>query len=392
MARLLRATMAAAAMAVLVAGPAAAQEKRSFSITTGGTGGVYYPLGGGLANLLSKYVPGWSASAEVTGGSVDNLKLLGAGKSEIAFSMVDAGLDAMKGQDKFKGNPVNVRTLAVLYPNRMHVVSIEATGIKSFADLKGKRVSTGSPGSGTEIFAFRLIEAAGLDKDKDMKRERLSAAESGNALKDKKVEAFMFVAGAPTSAITDVAASPGMKMLMIDHDHVVDKVVAKYGPVYSTAVIPKGTYPNQETDNKVAAVWNIMAVRDDFPEDLAYKLTKLEEPEFDGYAAESAKGSERYNTQGCYKFYQPSERNDWLEASSISCGQPPTRVNIAHSKALAERAPQISQFLKQVVLDDELQGMGGGAIQSQALGHGEGHAAPGLSVVHFGLCLARVVQ
>ena len=85
----------------------------------------------------------------------------------------------------------------------------------------------------------------------------------------------------------------------------------------------------------------------------AYKLTKLEEPEFNGYAAESAKGSERYNPEGCYKFYQPSERNDWLEASSISCGQPPTRVNIAHSKALAERAPQISQFLKQVTLDGD---------------------------------------
>ena len=86
----------------------------------------------------------------------------------------------------------------------------------------------------------------------------------------------------------------------------------------------------------------------------AYKLTKLEEPEFNGYAAESAKGSERYNAEGCYKFYQPSERNDWLEASSISCGQPPTRVNIAHSKALAERAPQVSQFLKQVTLDGEV--------------------------------------
>src|SRR5262245_35922554 len=128
----------AAALAVALAGPAAAEETRSFSITTGGTGGVYYPLGGGLANLLTKYVRGWSATAEVTGGSVDNLKLLGAGKSEIAFSMVDAGLDAMKGHDKFKGNPVNVRTLAVLYPNRMHVVSTEALGIKSFADLKGK--------------------------------------------------------------------------------------------------------------------------------------------------------------------------------------------------------------------------------------------------------------
>src|SRR5262249_9159828 len=174
-----------------LSGHGLAQEKKNFSITTGGTGGVYYPLGGGLANLLTKYVPGWSATAEVTGGSVDNLKLLGAGKSEIAFSMVDAGLDAMKGQDKFKGSPVNVRTLAVLYPNRMHVVTTEAMGIKTFADLKGKRVSTGSPGSATEVMAFRVIEAMGLDKDKDMKRERLGVAESANAIKDGTIQAFL---------------------------------------------------------------------------------------------------------------------------------------------------------------------------------------------------------
>ena len=162
-----------------------------------------------------------------------------------------------------------------MYVNLMQVVTLEGNGITKFEDLKGKRVSTGAPGSGTEIFAFRVIEAAGLDKDKDMSRERLSAAESANALKDKKIDAFMFVAGVPTAAITDVAASPGLKMLLIDHDHTVAKMVEKYGPAYAPAVIPKGSYPNQDKDNKVAAVWNIMAVREDFPEDLAYKLTKI---------------------------------------------------------------------------------------------------------------------
>jgi TRAP transporter TAXI family solute receptor len=159
--------------------------------------------------------------------------------------------------------------------NLMQVVTLEGNGVTKFADLKGKRVSTGAPGSGTEIFAFRVIEGAGLDKDKDMTRERLSAAESANALKDKKIDAFMFVAGVPTSAITDVAASPGMKMLLIDHDHAVPKMIEKFGPAYAPAVIPKGSYPNQDKESKVAAVWNIMAVREDFPEDLAYKLTKI---------------------------------------------------------------------------------------------------------------------
>ena len=114
--------------------------------------------------------------------------------------MVDAALDALKGEDKFKGNPVEVRTLMVLYPNRMHVVTIEGTGIEKMADLKGKRVSTGSPGSATEVMAFRVIEAAGLDKDKDMRRERLGVAEFVNAIKDRKIDAFFWVGGLPTAA------------------------------------------------------------------------------------------------------------------------------------------------------------------------------------------------
>lgn len=163
---------------------------QNLSIATGGTGGVYYPMGGGMAQVLSKHVPGMQATAEVTGGSVDNLKLVATGKTYIGFSMADAGQDAFRGEDKFKGNKVPLKTLMVLYPNRMHVVSVDGKGISTMADLKGKRVSTGSPGSATEVMAFRLIEAAGLDKDKDMKRERLGAAESVNAMKDGKIDAF----------------------------------------------------------------------------------------------------------------------------------------------------------------------------------------------------------
>ena len=128
-----------------------AAQAQNLSIATGGTGGVYYPLGGGMAAVLSKYVPGMQATAEVTGGSVANLQLIGTGKPYIALTQVDAGIDALKGQDKFTGKPVPVRTLMVMYPNRMHVVTIEGTGITKMADLKGKRVSTGSGGSATEV-------------------------------------------------------------------------------------------------------------------------------------------------------------------------------------------------------------------------------------------------
>src|SRR5215467_2209570 len=268
------AMLATALAASLIAGAALAQQK-TIAIGTGGTGGVYYPLGGGLANVLSKYLKGYQATAEVTGGSVDNLKLIGSGQSEIGFSMVDAALDAFKGQDKFRGAKVPLRTLMVLYPNRMHVVTIEGTGIEKMADLKGKRVSTGSPGSATEVMAFRVIEAAGLDKDKDMRRERLGAAESVNAIKDRKIDAFFWVGGLPTAAVTDLGATPGVKIKLLDHADVVDKMNAKYGALYVRDVIPAKTYPGQDRDNAQSTVWNILVTGEQLPEKIAYAINKV---------------------------------------------------------------------------------------------------------------------
>jgi len=264
---------ALAAGALLAAGVAIAQQK-AISIATGGTGGVYYPIGGGLANLLSKTIPGVQATAEVTGGSVDNLKLINTGQSELAFTMADAALDAANGQDKFKGTRVPVRTLMVLYPNQMHVVTIESTGIKTMADLKGKRVSTGSPGSATEVMAFRVIEAAGLDKDKDVKRERLGVAESVNAIKDGKIDAFFWVGGLPTAAVTDLGATPGVKIKLIDHADAVAKMNEKYGNLYASSTIKSGTYPGQTADNKNTVVWNILVANASMPDDMAYKVVQ----------------------------------------------------------------------------------------------------------------------
>ena len=260
------------AVAALAGGVAAQQ--RSIAIATGGTGGVYYPLGGGLANILSKSLPGLQASAEVTGGSVDNLKLIGSGQAEIAFTMVDATLDAFRGEDKFKGNKVDARALAVLYPNRMHVVTVEGRGVEKIGDLKGKRVSTGSPGSATEVMAFRVIEAAGLDKDKDMRRERLGVAESVNAVKDGKIDAFFWVGGLPTAAVTDLGATPGLKLKLIDHADVVGKMNQKYGNLYAADVIKAGIYPGQDKDNHIATVWNILIANAKMADQLAYDVVK----------------------------------------------------------------------------------------------------------------------
>ena len=271
--RALHGAAALAFTAVLAGGTAEAQQK-TIAIGTGGTGGVYYPLGGAIANVLSKHLPGVQATAEVTGGSVDNLKLIGSGQSEIGFSMADAALDALKGEDKFKGGKVPLQTLMVLYPNRMHVVTVDGTGIDKMSDLKGKRVSTGSPGGATEVMAFRVIEAAGLDRDKDMKRERLGVAESVNAIKDRKIDAFFWVGGIPTAAVTDLAASPGVKMKLLDHGDLVEKMNAKYGKLYSAGTIAPGAYPNTDKPNQIVDVWNILVTGDRMTDDAAYSIVK----------------------------------------------------------------------------------------------------------------------
>lgn len=264
----------ARAFALIIGSAALAASAQNISIGTGGTGGVYYPLGGGIAAVLSKYVDGMQATAEVTGGSVANLQLVGTGKPYLAMTMADAGQDALQGKDKFTGKPVPVRTLMVMYPNRMHVVTIEGTGINSIKDLKGKRVSTGSGGSATEVMAFRVIEAAGLDKDRDMRRERLGVAESVNALKDRKIDAFFWVGGLPTAAVTDLGATPGVKIKLIDHADTAAKMNAKYGNLYAGSTIKAGTYPGQTTDNKNTVVWNILVAHQNMPDQMAYDIVK----------------------------------------------------------------------------------------------------------------------
>ena len=254
---------------------AGAQDKKTrISIGTGGTGGVYYPLGGGLAAILSKYVPGVDATAEVTAGSIANLQLIDGGKSEIGFTMADAAWDAYNGLDKFSGKKIPLRTLAVFYPNRMHVVTVEGTGITRFADLKGKRVSTGAPVSGTEVMSMRLLEAYGLDPNKDVTRERLSVAESVNALKDGKIDALMWVGGVPTPSITDLAATPGKKIRLIDHGDGAENMRKKYGPIYVKNKILANAYPGDDRDTTNVDVWNLLVVPEKADEQLVYNIVK----------------------------------------------------------------------------------------------------------------------
>jgi TRAP transporter TAXI family solute receptor len=267
-------TVLVAVVAAFGVAMAGAQDKKTrISIGTGGTGGVYYPLGGGLAALISKYVPGVEATAEVTAGSIANLQLIDSGKSEIGFTMADAAWDAANGLDKFNGKRVPLRTIAVFYPNRMHVVTIEGTGINSMKDLKGKRVSTGAPVSGTEVTALRLIEAAGIDP-KDMTRERLSVAESVAALKDRKIDAFFWVGGVPTPSITDLAATPGIKVKLINHGEAADNLRKKYGPIYIQNQILANAYPGETQTTTNIDVWNLLVVPENADEKLVYEVVK----------------------------------------------------------------------------------------------------------------------
>jgi TRAP transporter TAXI family solute receptor len=262
-----------AILAAMVAIPVSAQDKINIFIATGPTAGVYYPMGGGLADILTKYVPSLNATAGTTAGSIANLQLMQTKKADIAFTMADASWDAYKGQQKFQGSAVPLRALMVLYPNRMHVVTVEGSSINKFSDLKGKRVSTGAVNSATEVMALRLMEAHGMTF-KDFTQERLDPGKSVDAIKDKKLDAFFWVGGVPTAAVTELAATPGIKLKLIDHDDGVPGMVKIYGPLYVKDVIPAKAYPGQEQANRIATVWNVLVARVDVSDQVAYDVVK----------------------------------------------------------------------------------------------------------------------
>jgi len=251
-----------------------AQTKTNIFVATGPTTGVYYPIGGAIADVLTKNIPNLNATAGSTDGSMANLLLIQQRRADIGLSMADAGWDAFKGQGKFQDRQVPVRALMVLYPNRMHVVTVEGTGISKVSDLKGKRVSTGAPNSATQIMAYRVLEAAGLDPEKDIIRERLDPGKSADAIKDRKLDAFFWVGGLPTSAVTDLGATPGIKLKLIDHSEVLEPMVKKYGPLYVKDTIPAKTYPGQETTTQIVTVWNVLVADANMSDQLAYDIVK----------------------------------------------------------------------------------------------------------------------
>ncbi len=248
-------------------GAPAGAGKLRLVVATGGTGGVFYPYGGGLARVLSAKLEDAEATAEVTGGSVDNMKLIKAGEADLGFSTMDSAWDASRGTGSYTDTgPVPARAIAVLYRSFVHVVALDGSGIARVPEMRGKRVSVGSAGSSTEAAADRILEAAGLDPRQDIRRDNLSVAESAGAAKDEKLDAFFWSGGLPTAAVTDLATTPGRKIRFIPAAEYVAAMCAKAGPVYETALLPKGTYPGLTEDVAGVGVGNILFVNAAMPD------------------------------------------------------------------------------------------------------------------------------
>ena len=212
-----RALVAFGAIAMSSVLTAEAQQSQQLSIATGGTGGVYYPLGGGFGSILGKTFPGTTATAQVTGGSVANLQLIGSGKADLCFTQVDAAWDAINGTDKFTSGKLPIRALVVMYPNHMHVVTVEGTGITKIEDIKGKRVSTGSPGSATEVFALpRHRGRRHQPREGHQEGASWCGRERQRHQRQEDRCVHVWVGGLPTAAVTDLASTPNTQIKLLD--------------------------------------------------------------------------------------------------------------------------------------------------------------------------------
>lgn len=253
-----------------------AQDVRFLSIATGGTGGVYYPYGGALARIYTEKIPNLQVTAEVTGASVDNLKLMQQGRADLAFTLADTLAEAVAGTGPFAATgAVDVKALAVLYTNVTHLVAREGSGITRVADLRGKVVATGAPGSGTELIADRLLRAAGLDPRTDITRHALGASEGAGALKDGKVDALFWSGGLPTPAIQDLASTPGLPLTFVPQADLLPALWNSYGrSLYREVVMSAASYRNQASDVAAVGVANVLVVSGRLDADLVEKLTQ----------------------------------------------------------------------------------------------------------------------
>jgi TRAP transporter TAXI family solute receptor len=265
--KLLKTVLAGALVAI--ATPVLAQQQ--LSIATGGTGGVYYPMGGGLAEVINNHIEGYAATAEVTGASVENMGLIATGDADLALGLADTVAQAYTGTGRFEGQQLPmIRGLASMYANMVQIVTLDGSGISSLADLRGKRVSVGAPGSGTEINAAAILSANGISYD-DIEEQRLNFNETADALANGDIDAGFWSVGAPTSSILNLATTQSIVMLALSDAEMTAAQEAE--PLFARTTLAAGTYEGVG-DTAVLGVPNVLAVSSEMPDEVAYQITR----------------------------------------------------------------------------------------------------------------------
>lgn len=255
---------------VALAGPVTA--KTTFiGIGTGGTGGIYYPYGGGVAEIWSKYVPGIQAVAEVTGASVENVKLADKGETVFGEVMGDVAVAGFQGEGKFKGKKQDILSMAIMYPNLLQVVTLKKSGITNIEQIKGRNISSGSPGSGTNFMAEAVLKAVGIPLD-SFNDSRLSFTETVNALRDGTIDVGFWSVGPGTSSILDLATTHDIFIIPITPEQT-QKVLAA-DDAYASVDLAGGVYRGVDKPVPTIGVWNVMICQKSLAEDMVYQLVK----------------------------------------------------------------------------------------------------------------------
>lgn len=253
--------------------PALAQARSRLTVATGGTGGVFFVYGGGLARIFSEKLANTQATAQVTGGSVDNCNLVSGGDADLGFSTLDSAFDARAGVGAYsQGGRREVSVLAVLYDSFFHVVANPSMGVTTVAEMRGKRIGVGSAGSSTESIADRALQAAGLNPRTDITRDNLGVAESANALSDGKIAAFFWIGGVPTAAVRDLAQGGRTPMRFIDTSREYAAMERQFPGLYRPFTLPANAYTGQAEAVSGLGVANVLIVNSRAPNALVTRM------------------------------------------------------------------------------------------------------------------------
>ncbi|MBP3722532.1 MAG: TAXI family TRAP transporter solute-binding subunit [Selenomonadaceae bacterium] len=259
-------------LSILLVGCGGGDKKQFLNIATGGTAGTYYPIGGAIAEILNKDIPSVNASAESTGATVANINMLKEGSVDLAIVQNDIVFYAVNGTEMFEGKKVdNLRGMLSLYPETCQFVTLEKSGIKSIADLKGKRVAVGAAGSGVEANVRQILAAYGISFN-DIDAQYLSFAEGANALKDGNVDVACLTAGYPTASVQDISSQHQIRLLPISSEKA-DELIKKY-PFYTKTKIPAGSYAGFNEDVDALSVMAMLVCTDKISDELGGKITE----------------------------------------------------------------------------------------------------------------------